>query len=233
MGISWTLYLLGLHEDIQERCRTELDNIFRHKDEYEFFDTENPNLASKLITTDITQEQINEMKYLDRVIKEAMRIFPPIPFVGRELTEDITIGKFLLSNQQMCLLEPKLNTNCIQTAGKYFVPKGATCVVFTHSLHSNPQIFPKPEIFDPDRFLPENAPKNIFSYIPFSAGPRNCIGQKFAQREQKVIIAKFLRNYYIKTVDFRDKLSIVGELVLRSRNGLQVRFSPRFKKSDI
>lgn len=113
---------------------------------------------------------------------------------------------------------------------KYLIPKGATCMIFTQLLHNNPKYYPKPEVFDPDRFLPENvASRHPFAYIPFSAGPRNCIGQKFAMMEVKVILAKVIRNYYIKTYDHRDKLSIVGELVLRSRNGLNVTLSPRFR----
>lgn len=102
-------------------------------------------------------------------------------------------------------------------------------MIFTHALHNNPKYYPKPEVFDPDRFLPETSLiRHPFAYIPFSAGPRNCIGQKFAQMEMKVILAKIIRNYYIKTLDHRDKLEIVGELVLRSRNGLNVQIIPRY-----
>lgn len=146
------------------------------------------------------------MKYLDRVIKESLRMWPSIPFVARQMTEDLMVG------------------------GKYLIPEGSTCMIFTHALHNNPKYYPKPEVFDPDRFLSENTiGRNPFAYIPFSAGPRNCIGQRFAQMELKVILAKLILNYRFKTHDHRDKLKIVGELVLRSRNGLNVQIIPRFK----
>lgn len=118
----------------------------------------------------------------------------------------------------------------LSPANKYLLPKDTDCVVMTHSLHNNPRYYPKPEVFDPDRFSPENsAGRHPFAYIPFSAGPRNCIGQKFAQMEVKVILAKVISNYYIQTMAHRNELAIVGELVLRSRNGLDVKLIPRFK----
>lgn len=117
----------------------------------------------------------------------------------------------------------------ITANGEYLIPEGATCVVFTQELHRNPIYYPKPEVFDPERFSPEEvAKRHPFAYIPFSAGPRNCIGQKYAQMEVKVILAKLIRNYYFESCCHPDKLHVVGELVLRPTNGLYVRLKPRF-----
>lgn len=95
--------MLGLHEDIQDKARQELDRIMESQDDncehFEYDDLKDGDvLAKKLITTDITIEHIREMKYLDCVIKETLRMWPSIPFVGRNITDDIMIGKSIFRN---------------------------------------------------------------------------------------------------------------------------------------
>ncbi|XP_013794828.1 cytochrome P450 4c3-like [Limulus polyphemus] len=187
MAISWTLYLIGWNRTIQQKIQNELDTIFGDDS-----------------TRPITLEDIKQMKYLECALKEGLRLFPSVPFIGRMLQEDIVVNG-------------------------YTIPQGTTCFLFTFMLHRNPEVFPNPEIFDPDRFLPENvAGRHPYAYVPFSAGPRNCIGQKFAMMEEKVLIANILRNFNLTSLDPRDKIHLIAEMVIRPKQGLRMRITPRW-----
>ena len=128
------------------------------------------------------------------VLKESMRIHAPAPAVSRHLNEDFQMGGFLL-------------------------PKGTN--VFPSplaALHRDKNVFPDPEKFDPLRFTTdEQAERDPFAFLPFSAGPRSCIGQKFAQLKEKIIVTNILRRYQIETLgkrgDFQQDLGIALDLV--------------------
>lgn len=97
-----------------------------------------------------------EMKYLERCLMETLRLFPPVPIIARELKENLKL-----------------------TGGKYTVPAGATVVITTFLLHRQESIYPNPTKFDPDNFLPERqANRHYYAFIPFSAGPRSCVGKQ-------------------------------------------------------
>lgn len=99
-----------------------------------------------------TIKDLSEMKYLERVLKETMRIYPPVPIIGRISSEDVEVGGYL-------------------------IPKNTFISIVIIMVMRDPAHFPNPAKFDPDRFLPEVANKrHPYAYIPFSAGPRNCIG---------------------------------------------------------
>uniref|UniRef100_A0A2R5LGZ8 Putative p450 n=1 Tax=Ornithodoros turicata TaxID=34597 RepID=A0A2R5LGZ8_9ACAR len=187
-GISWWLYMIGLHPPVQEKVREELDAVLG--DDYE---------------RDITQDDLKEMQYFDSVLKECQRIYPAVPVIGRNVKEDFVLD------------------------GKT-VPKGTTIDIIIYALHRDPEVFPNPEEFQPERFFPENSRnRHPFAYVPFSAGPRNCIGQKYAMQEVKIVLATIIRHFEIYSVEERDKILFCSELVLKAKNGLKLRLVPRFQ----
>lgn len=185
VGMSWALYLIGRHPATQAKLQEEIDEIFGDEDR------------------PFTLEDLKNLKYLECVLKESQRLYPSLPYIGRECSSDFVVNG-------------------------YTIPKGTTCMVFTYMLHRNPEVFPSAEKFDPDRFLPENSVgRHPYAYVPFSAGPRNCIGQRFAIMEQKVVLTHVLRNYNIYSLVPQDELLLTAEMVLRSAEGIKVRITPR------
>lgn len=91
---------------------------------------------------------------MERCIKECLRLYPSVPLIGRRTSENF------------------------MTPSGYIIPAGVELLIHIYDLHHNPDIYPDPEKFDPDRFLPENSvDRHPFAYLPFSGGPRNCIGK--------------------------------------------------------
>ncbi|XP_069699710.1 cytochrome P450 4C1-like isoform X1 [Periplaneta americana] len=186
-GMSWALFLLGLHPDVQEKAYEEQKNIFQGSDR------------------SVTMKELNEMKYLERVIKETLRLYPSVPSISRQLHSEAKLGDFT-------------------------VPAGCSLTLHIYDVHQNPEQFPNPEKFDPDNFLPEKvAKRHPYAYIPFSAGPRNCIGQKFALLEEKTVLSYILRNYEVTSLDKRQDVNLMSELVLRPEKGINVSIKPRNK----
>lgn len=138
------------------------------------------------------------MTYIERVMKECMRIYPTILNVSRRVTEEFEIDG-------------------------YTIPVGAIVAIGIWGCARDERYFPDPEKFDPDRWLPENT-KNHHPYanITFSAGPRNCIGQKFAKLEEKTMLSSMIRNYKFKSVDSRKDIKIISEIVARPHPGVRI-----------
>lgn len=154
----------------------------------------------------VSMEDLKRLRYLECVIKESLRLFPSVPFFGRTFCEDCNINGFK-------------------------VPKGANAIIIPYALHRDPRHFPDPEEFRPERFLPENSSKrHPFAFVPFSAGLRNCIGQRFALMEEKVILSKILRHFQVEAKQQRDELRLVGELVLRPESGILIQLTKRTQK---
>lgn len=143
------------------------------------------------------------MKYLEMCIKESARIYPAVPIYSRDLDTPLMV-----------------NGVCI--------PANTSCTINVFDLHRDEQNFPVPEKFIPERFEP-NSPihHKPYAYLPFSAGPRNCIGQKFAMLEMKIILASVFRRFHLTAISHRDKMNIQASLVIKVVNPIEIKFEAR------
>ena len=114
----------------------------------------------------------------------------------------------------------------------HLVPANTEVCLNLAVLHRDPIYFPDPEKFDPDRlFAVQSIERHPYAYTPFSAGPRNCIGQKFAMMEEKVILSSILRRFNLKAdVPMKD-MAIDPELIIRAKHGFHITLEHRGFKS--
>ncbi|XP_068140567.1 cytochrome P450 4e3 [Drosophila tropicalis] len=152
-GVAFAGYLLSRHQDIQQKLYEEQCQIMGDD-----------------MQRDATYKEINQMKYLDLFIREAQRVYPSVPIIGRFTDKEYMINGTL-------------------------VPKHTTLNVAIVLLGYNDRVFKEPHLFRPERF--EEEKPGPFEYVPFSAGPRNCIGQKFALLEIKTAISKVIRTFKV------------------------------------
>lgn len=114
------------------------------------------------------------------------------------------------------------------------IKKGSIVLIPICSVHRDPDVFPNPEVFDPDRFLPANSMGlSPYEFLPFFSGLRNCLGQRFAMMEMKTVLANLLRNFSLKSLDNRDKIDTMPDIVLRPVQRLMVEFFTRKNCQDL
>ncbi|XP_033846327.1 cholesterol 24-hydroxylase-like isoform X3 [Periophthalmus magnuspinnatus] len=148
--LAFCVMELGRHPDIVEKARKEVDEVIGMKRE-------------------INYDDLGNLTYLSQVLKESLRLYPPLVGTSRDLNNDMVIDGIR-------------------------IPGGVTCVLSTYTACRLEKFFKDPMKFDPDRFHPD-APKPYYCYYPFALGPRSCLGQNFAQMEAKVVMAKLLQRF--------------------------------------
>lgn len=126
-------------------------------------------LKDKPAPTSISE--VNELRYIDCVVKETLRLFPILPFVTRRTTEEFELG-ISITNGKIRIV------NSLSFSDGYKIPSGTQAICHIFGVQRSPEYYTDPNKFDPERFTPENSKaRHPFAYIPFSAGPRNCLGK--------------------------------------------------------
>nr|AZR39474.1 cytochrome P450 [Agasicles hygrophila] len=185
---SFFLCLLGIHTDVQRKVYEELKEIFEGN-----------------MDRPITFNDTLKMKYLERVLLETLRMYPPVPLIARQVNEDV-----------------KLATE------NYVIPKGTTVIVTQYLIHRNEKYWKNPTVFDPDNFLPENCQKRpYYAYIPFSAGPRSCVGRKYAMLKLKILLAGIVRKFEIISLEKEEDFNLQGDIILKREEGFKIKLSER------
>ncbi|XP_057659026.1 cytochrome P450 4g15 [Diorhabda carinulata] len=146
-----------------------------------------------------------EMKYLERCLMETLRLYPPVPIIARQLRQDVKLA-----------------------SGDYTLPTGATIIIGTFRIHRDPDTYANPEKFDPDNFLPErSANRHYYSFIPFSAGPRSCVGRKYAMLKLKILLSTIIRNYKITSNIGEKDFQLQADIILKRAEGFKIKLEPR------
>lgn len=181
-ALSWTWYLLGRHPAEQARVREEVDRV----------------LVGKLPTPGDAQK----LFHCERVIKEAMRLYPPAYVIGRRCEEDCTIGG-------------------------HFVPAMTNVLMSQWIVHRDPRWYSQPNEFQPDRWTPEfsrELPK--YAYFPFGGGPRACIGNQFAMLEAVLVLATMAQRVELQLVE-TEPMPVMPAVTLRPAKPMAMRVQMR------
>ncbi len=180
-SLGFALHLLARHPEAQARAHEEVDRVLAGR---------TPGAAD-----------LDSLPYVTQVLKEAMRLFPAAPVIGRRAVAATEIGGIT-------------------------VPAGADVVVAPWVTHRHPRYWEDPERFDPDRFTPEaEAARPRYAWFPFGGGPRACIGQHFSMLESVIALAMILRRHRFETVD--TEVPVAPGITLQATGPARCRLLPR------
>ena len=181
-ALAWTFYLLSRHPEIERRVHAEC--------------------AAALQGRAPGAEDVPKLELTNRVVAEALRLYPPAWLFARKAIEADEIQG-------------------------YRIPKGSTVFVCPYVTHRHPGFWENPEGFDPDRFLPAAvAARPRYAYFPFAGGPRQCIGNSFALMEATIILATTLQRYRLDLVPGQ-RVEPEPTVTLRPVDGVRVTLQPR------
>lgn len=195
-SVSFVLLLLAMFPEHQEEARREVLDLFEK--------------IRNNGATRIERHFLHELTYLDRIINECLRLYPPTPLIARELTGPVALKSGII------------------------LPRGTTIGVGIHSVQRDKVIWgADADQFNPGRFKAENLKeiKNFsYSFIAFAGGERNCVGLKFARYSIKMMLMKVLRDFVLETDEKYDEIECEVNVLAKKVNGWNVRF---IKRKDV
>jgi cytochrome P450 len=181
-ALTWTWSLLARNPHVLAQLHRELDEVLGDRD--------------------LTADDIPALQVTERVLCEAMRLYPPAYVLARKAVEDTEIGG-------------------------HHVPAGSEVVAWIYLTHHDARWYPSPEAFRPDRFTSEAvAARPKLSYLPFGAGPRACIGQHFSMLESKIVLATMARRHVFRLAPGQ-RLAPQWRVTLAPKHGMRMHVGAR------
>jgi cytochrome P450 len=183
-GLTWLFYCLARHPKAAALVHQELDSVLGGREP--------------------TANDLPQLSYTERVVKETLRLYPP------------AIAVFM----RQALAE-------VEIAG-YTLPRNSLVQIFPYICQRDARWFPDPERFDPDRFLPERQ-RTLppFAYFPFGGGPRVCIGNTFAMMEMTLVAATLLQHLRVEIAAGQEEAQPVALMSLRPKGAVRLRWTKR------
>jgi cytochrome P450 len=176
-ALAFAVYMIEKHQKVKGKLLEEIKGVFNGDD--------------------LDLSLVPKMQYLQQVIDEVLRMFPPAWVVGRR-----SLGPDTLSGVD---IEAKQNV-----------------LVSAFSVHRDKRFWENPDEFDPDRFTPEKKKTyHNYQYFPFGGGPRMCIGNNFAYLEMKILLSLIYKNFELEVLT--ETLELNPRLTLRPKDGIQLR----------
>ncbi|XP_046636783.1 cytochrome P450 3A14-like isoform X1 [Daphnia pulicaria] len=152
--LTSTCFQLAKNPDVQEKL---YESIMTEMQDYD----------------EVSHEMVQNVPYLEMVIQEVLRCYPPLIRIERQCTKDYSYDN-----------------------GRIKIKKGQIVTVPTYALHHSEEYYPSPEKFDPERWSPENkATRSPYAYMAFGTGPRNCVGMRFAMEEMKMALCSLVQKF--------------------------------------
>jgi len=182
LALSWTFYLLGRHPDVDAELAAEVQSVLNDRE--------------------ATVDDLPRLTFTEHVVTEAMRLYPPAWFFGREALHDCEVGG-------------------------YPTRAGTTVLVSPWVLHRDPRFYDAPDAFRPGRWSNDLARKlPRFAYMPFGGGPRICIGNRFAMMEAVLILATVIQRFRLEWQSDRPVVPRPS-ITLRPQGGVWVKLLAR------